>query len=310
MSELVDTATGELAVVQPVPGTDLVPDGWCESVVMPWADEQTEESAIADAAAQLAGYEAAYKTLNQDTLELVKSRRYLEVRWGELLGDGKPGPQPESLRASKDLEPTLRHRFRQLAAAKSQVVDLLREAKDADDLSRAALLRAVTGAHVGHNSGENEWYTPAEYVYAARTVMGGIDLDPASSEEANKIVGAAKFYTAEDDGLSQPWQGRVWMNPPYARPLVDRFCERLAERYDAGDVSEACVLVNNATETGWFHVLAKYASAVCFPRGRVRFWQPGKEQGAPLQGQAVVYLGSQDGWFRATFEPFGFTVMR
>lgn len=111
------------------------------------------------------------------------------------------------------------------------------------DLTRA-------GAHVGHNSGDNEWYTPASYIEAARAVMGGIDLDPASSAEANAVVQAARFYSAEDDGLSQEWTGRVRLNPPYERGLIEPFTEKLVASYAVapGLVTEAAVLVNNATE--------------------------------------------------------------
>lgn len=159
--------------------------------------------------------------------------------------------------------------------------------------------------HVAHNSGNNEWYTPPAYIDAARIVLGDIDLDPASSELANSHIGAKRIYTAEDDGLAQDWFGRVWLNPPYASHLIGRFAEKLVESVEDGGVPEAIVLVNNATETTWFGHIISVASAITFPSSRVRFWQPDGTPGAPLQGQAVIYIGPYPGTFLEAFSGFG-----
>lgn len=162
--------------------------------------------------------------------------------------------------------------------------------------------------HVSHNSGNNEWYTPEEYIESARVTMGVIELDPATSDEANQVVRAQMYYTAEDDGLAQEWHGKVWMNPPYASDLVGRFADKLIGHYEAGQVGEAIVLVNNATETQWFQSLARCASAICFPARRVKFWSPDGGVGQPLQGQAVLYLGHAPQDFEQNFACFGLLV--
>jgi len=161
--------------------------------------------------------------------------------------------------------------------------------------------------HVSQNSGENEWYTPPQFIESARIVMGGIDTDPASNPIANKTVKAKLFFTKEDDGLLQKWAGNVWMNPPYAQPLMGQFAEAISSRLESGEINQAIILVNNATETQWFQRMAGVASAVCFPKSRIKFLDPQGKPGAPLQGQAIIYFGDRSESFREEFSTYGAT---
>jgi len=167
---------------------------------------------------------------------------------------------------------------------------------------------AMTAAkpHVAHNSGNNESYTPRPYIDAARQAMGTIDTDPASSAIANETVGATVYFTKDDNGLIQKWHGNIWLNPPYRQPAIRLFCEAVVQKYLSGEIEQAVVLVNNGTETAWGQTLLGASSAVCFPRGRIKFVDPeGKPSGAPLQGQAVAYLGKHPERFRGAFIRFG-----
>lgn len=189
-----------------------------------------------------------------------------------------------------------------IAKGEYKRADVVEAAKEPE---RAGEVLKERKAHVVHNSGNNEWYTPSQYVEAARRVLGGIDLDPASSDKANETVDAARFFTAEGDGLAQEWPvGRVWMNPPYAQPHVSRFCDRFAEEMRRG--STGIVLVNNATETAWFQSLARECSAICFPSSRITYIdEDGNPSGSPLQGQAFFYFGDDPEGFAGEFSAFG-----
>lgn len=174
---------------------------------------------------------------------------------------------------------------------------------------KAQIHRQLAGGakpHVAHNTGEMEWYTPPAYLEAAREVMGGIDLDPASCDAANQIVQATAYYDMATDGLAHDWHGRVWLNPPYASEWISKFCRKLVEEHLHGNTQQAIALVNNATETKWFQLLLRHAAAVCFPSARIKFLDAqGNAVGEPLQGQALLYFGTDGARFEAGFKPFG-----
>ena len=172
--------------------------------------------------------------------------------------------------------------------------------------AKSVVLEVQKRPHVANNSGNNEWYTPAEYIEAARKAMGSIDTDPASNDIANKIVKAEKYYTIETNGLEHDWTGNVWMNPPYSSDLISKFVEKLKEQ--RANYNQAIILVNNATETQWFYEIVKIASAVCFPKSRVKFYMPDGKTGAPLQGQAVLYVGNNTEKFISAFGGIGWTA--
>lgn len=163
----------------------------------------------------------------------------------------------------------------------------------------------------------NEWYTPTKYIEAARTVMGSIDLDPASCEVANRTVKASRYFTKEDNGLAQQWHGNIWLNPPYSRTEnkqgsnIGLFLFRLFHEYEAGRVQQAIALVTSQCDAKWFHLLWEHP--ICFTDHRVHFItdQPTKKYPtrSHILGAVFVYLGYRELAFMQTFSQFG-TIAR
>ena len=104
-------------------------------------------------------------------------------------------------------------------------------------------------------------------------------------------------------GCNRTGPGRIWLNPPYSTGLVDKFVTRLVE---SAEVKQAILLVNNATDTGWFHLAASHATSVCFHRGRIAFVDAkGVRQGSPNHGQVLFYFGSRVKSFEKYFADKG-----
>ena len=158
-------------------------------------------------------------------------------------------------------------------------------------------------------TGENEWYTPQEYIEAARAVLGEIDLDPATSEYAQSTIRAKTFFTKDDNGLEREWHGRVWLNPPYAQPLITHFVAKMIQEYGSGRATAAIMLTHNYSDAAWFQDAGSVANAVCFTRGRIRFYQPDGAIAQPTQGQTFFYFGDNVRLFTERFAEIGL-VMR
>jgi phage N-6-adenine-methyltransferase len=154
-----------------------------------------------------------------------------------------------------------------------------------------------------------EWYTPAPYIEAARLVMGAIDLDPASSELANRTVKAAKFFTEQDKGLHRDWPGRVFMNPPYRRDGIQGlFVNKLVMQYRIGVTTEAILLIGNRTETEWFQPLWDFP--ICFTNHRISFISPDGKADSPVNANVFVYFGPHSDKFKEVYSRFGTVVIR
>lgn len=124
------------------------------------------------------------------------------------------------------------------------------------------------------------WLTPAPIIEA----LGPFALDPCAPK-VQPWTTAARCFTEEDDGLAQDWDGRVWLNPPYSRPLYSRFMRRMAE-HDFGTA-----LVFARTETAdFFRYVWESATGALFLEGRLFFHRPDGEDAARCDTHDHVFV--------------------
>lgn len=152
---------------------------------------------------------------------------------------------------------------------------------------------------VHYSSETPEWHTPANIIARVVRVLGKIDLDPCSNDPDSPSVPAIHHLTVADDGLAHPWFGRIYMNPPYGREIV-QWVEHLCGQYEAGHTIEAIALVPARTDSRWFRRLRDYPR--CFIWGRLKF--SGMDNSAPFPSMAV-YLGHNLKEFVGVFNDIG-----
>ncbi len=145
------------------------------------------------------------------------------------------------------------------------------------------------------------WYTPPSIVELVIQVLGEINLDPCADD--GRHISAAEHYTKNDNGLEQPWCGKIYMNPPYSHPGL--WMKKLQLEFETGNVDEAIALVPAATDTNWLSPVLK-TQPVCFWKGRIKFLgQDYQPKLSARQSHVLVYWGNNWQKFREVFEDYG-----
>lgn len=154
-------------------------------------------------------------------------------------------------------------------------------------------------AHQSAKMKNDEWLTPPEIIKE----LGSFDLDPCAPI-VRPWPTASQHFTIEDDGLAQPWGGRVWCNPPFGREAV-KWLRRMAEH------GNGIALIPARTETKMFYeAVWPCADAILFIRGRPHFHTVDGTR-APFNSGAPICLVAYGGEnIDALFNSgLGYTVM-
>ncbi len=163
-----------------------------------------------------------------------------------------------------------------------------------------------------HSSNSNEWYTPMDIADRAAALMGGIDLDPASCSEANRTIRARCYYTKESDGLTHPWFGNVFLNPPggkiEGKSSMQVWWNHLANEYEFGQVPQGffVAFTLEILRTSQQGIPAqKYFR--CYPKDRIHFNGAGS---SPTHANVLIWLPPKDERnftkFKNLFEEVGY----
>lgn len=135
-------------------------------------------------------------------------------------------------------------------------------------------------SHLMFSSKSDLWSTP-QSLFDSLDREFGFDLDVCAIPENAKTD---RFYTPDQDGLSLPWDGVVWCNPPYGRQ-IGKWVERAFLFRSFG--STIVMLLPARTDTKWFHDYIYGHAEIRFLRGRLRFG--GVSTPAPFPSMIVVF---------------------
>lgn len=158
---------------------------------------------------------------------------------------------------------------------------------------------------INQDSGNVEIFTPQNIIEAARECMGGIDLDPASCALANERVKAARYFTKDDDGLSQLWASkRVWMNHPFSRIGNKLWIDKAILEHREGRAESLCMICFASTSEAWFRPLLAFPQCFLSPRTNYLLSDGAVYRGV-TKGSVVTYMGPDLPAFARAFGKLG-----
>lgn len=137
------------------------------------------------------------------------------------------------------------------------------------------------GSHQSAKATTHEWLTPPEIIEA----LGPFDLDPCAPIVRPWPM-AENHYTVNDDGLTKPWTGRVWLNPPYGSHAI-KWLIKLANHGNGIALTFARTETRMFFGTVWDHPAA---SAILFIRGRLHFHYTDGRQAEANSGAPSVLI--------------------
>lgn len=140
---------------------------------------------------------------------------------------------------------------------------------------------------VHYSSEKQTWETPQDFFNKVNNIFN-FNLDACAEHKTAKVN---KYFTIEDDALTQDWNGVVWCNPPYGREQI-KFINKAVTESEKHKSTIVLLIPARPDTKVWQDVIFKNASQICFIKGRLKFGN--SKDNAPFPCALVVFGDRKD----------------
>ena len=142
----------------------------------------------------------------------------------------------------------------------------------------------------------SDWMTPTWVIEKARTIMGSIDLDPASCEEANQRVKAKNYFNPSNSGLDNKWYGNVFLNPPGGKTgsvsNSQIWWNKAMFEYQSGRINNLFYVAFSIEQLCINPTMLDHT--IFLPRKRLKFLKLGEKKSRPSHSNALILATKND----------------